>query len=200
MAPPPVSERRSRGRRPGARNELRIIGGRWRGRRLSFLDAPGLRPTPDRVRETLFNWLQALIPGARCLDLYAGSGALGFEAASRGAGEVVMVERKPQVCARLRENARRLGAEVNIVQACAQAYLRAAATPFDVVFLDPPFHQGLVAASLRALVEGGLVRPGGRVYIEAEAGLGEPPLPAGWTLLRSKRAGEVGYHLAEPGQ
>lgn len=194
-----MAERAGRGRRPGARNELRIIGGQWRGRRLSFVEAPGLRPTPDRVRETLFNWLQAVIPGARCLDLYAGSGALGFEAASRGAGEVVMVEREPRVCARLRENARCLGAEVSIVQGGAEAYLRQAA-PFDVVFLDPPFHQGLVELSLRALAEGGLLRPGGRVYIEAEAELGEPPLPAGWTLLRSKRAGEVGYHLAEPGQ
>jgi 16S rRNA (guanine966-N2)-methyltransferase len=159
---------------------------------------PGLRPTPDRVRETLFNWLQGCIEGARCLDLYAGSGALGFEALSRGAGEVVMVERDARACAALRENAVRLeaGAALTVVHAPAERYLAEALAPFDLVFLDPPFGQGLLAPACAALAARGLLAPGGRVYLEAEARLGEPALPEGWALLRRKVAGEVAYHLA----
>lgn len=180
---------------------MRIIGGAWRGRLIDFPDAPELRPTPDRVRETLFNWLQALVPGARCLDLYAGSGALGFEAASRGAAQVVMVDADAKVCAELRRQAERLGAtQVQVVHATAEAFLRGAPAPFDLVFLDPPFHRGLLAPALAQLLQHALLKPGARLYLEAEAELGEPPLPAGWRLLRSKRAGEVGYHLAAPDQ
>lgn len=183
---------------PGAKNQLRIIGGRWRSRRLIFPDLPGLRPTPDRVRETLFNWLQPVIAGGRCLDLFAGSGALGFEAASRGAGEVVLVERERRVADRLRENARLLGADnVRLVQADALRYLDSMpAQPFDVVFLDPPFGHNVLASACRLLETRGWLRDQARIYMEAEKELGMPEVPANWVLVRSKAAGQVGYHLA----
>lgn len=159
---------------------------------------PGLRPSPDRVRETLFNWLQGLIEGARCLDLYAGTGVLGLEAASRGAGEVVLVDANPEVCNTLRNRIRELQAErrVRVVHGTAEAYLRSATSPFDIVFLDPPFRQDLLAPTCELLHEQRLLKEGSRVYLEAEAELGRPRLPEGWRLLRSKRAGDVGYHLA----
>lgn len=181
-----------------ARNQLRIIGGRWRSRRLAFPDVPGLRPTPDRVRETVFNWLQEVIAGARCLDLFAGSGALGFEAASRGAGEVVLVDREHKVVERLRENARLLGAtSVQVVQTDALRYLNEKpAQPFDIVFLDPPFGHNVLAPACRALEANGWLRDQARVYMEAEKILNISDIPANWRILRSKIAGQVGYHLA----
>jgi 16S rRNA (guanine966-N2)-methyltransferase len=179
---------------------VRIIGGRWRGRRLAVPDLPGLRPTPDRVRETLFNWLAADLPGSRCLDLFAGSGALGLEAASRGAGSVLLVDRAARAVAQLQAVVRALGAAgVEVVRGEALAWLASAPGPFDVVFLDPPFGEGLltpVCARLEAL---GLVREGGLVYLELEAASPAPALPAGWETLRSGRAGEVQYHLARCG-
>jgi 16S rRNA (guanine966-N2)-methyltransferase len=177
---------------------IRIIGGRWRGRHLSVPALPGLRPSPDRVRETLFNWLQGLIDGARCLDLYAGSGALGLEAASRGAAQVVLVDRSPEACAGLRQRVRELQGEqgLEVVQMSAEAYLSTASEPFDLVFLDPPYRQDLLAPTCAELQRRGLVKPGSRVYLEAESELGRPVLPSGWRLLRSKQAGAVGYHLA----
>ena len=182
--------------RAGAPSRLRIIGGEWRGRRLPVPHAPGLRPTPDRVRETLFNWLQGVIEGAHCLDLYAGSGALGFEAASRGARSVTLVEADGRVAAHLAEQAATLDAGRLTVHARrVQAFLQQPPQPFNVIFLDPPYGQGLVADTL-ALLAQGWVAPGARVYIEAEAELGEPELPPGWTLLKTRTAGQVGYHLA----
>ena len=179
------------------KQSLRIIGGAWRGRRLAFPDVPGLRPSPDRVRETLFNWLAGVIHGSRCLDLFAGSGALGLEAASRGAAEVVMVDTSRAVVGRLRQHKQALGAEaIEIVQADALGYLHQPARPFDIVFLDPPYRKGLLQSSCQLLVEGGWLAPGGYVYLEAERELGEPALPPGWALHRSKTAGQVGYHLA----
>jgi 16S rRNA (guanine966-N2)-methyltransferase len=194
-----VRPRRPRRKGRGPQSQvIRIIGGRWRGRHLPVPALPGLRPSPDRVRETLFNWLQGLIDGARCLDLYAGSGALGLEAASRGAARVVLVDSSPEVCAGLRQCVRELQGEpgVEVVQMTAEDYLAIASEPFDLVFLDPPFHQDLLAPICMELHRRGLVKPGSRVYLEAEADLGRPTLPAGWRLLRSKQAGEVGYHLA----
>ncbi len=181
-----------------ARNQLRIIGGRWRSRRLAFPDVPGLRPTPDRVRETVFNWLQPVIEGARCLDLFAGSGALGFEAASRGAGEVVLVDRDHKVVERLRENARLLGATgVQVVQADALRYLNEKPVqPFDIVFLDPPFGHNVLAPVCRTLEANGWLRDQARIYMEAEKTLDIPDIPANWRIVRSKAAGQVGYHLA----
>ncbi|HKK13345.1 MAG TPA: 16S rRNA (guanine(966)-N(2))-methyltransferase RsmD [Gammaproteobacteria bacterium] len=188
-------------KRGAGRNQLRIIGGAWRGRRLAFPPAAGLRPTPDRVRETLFNWLAPVIEGARCLDLFAGSGALGLEAASRGAARVVLVDRNRTVVAALREHATRLDAPgVEVVQADAFGFLQTSPTgQFDVVFLDPPFGEGLLAPCIEALDRGGWLAGGALVYLEAEAALGAPALPAGWELLRSRSAGGVGYHLARPG-
>lgn len=181
----------------GPRNQLRIIGGEWRGRKLAFAELPGLRPTGDRIRETLFNWLAPYVPGARCLDLYAGSGALGLEAASRGAAKVVMLDSAPQVVRLLREHCRTLNAaQVEVLQADALDYLRGPAQPFDILFLDPPFHQDLLAPSCERLESGGWLAPRAWIYLEAERSLGEPILPEGWRLHRSKTAGDVGYFLA----
>lgn len=178
------------------RNEVRIIAGRWRGRRLRFPADSGIRPTPDRVRETLFNWLQGSIEGARCLDLFAGSGALGIEALSRGADSVVLVERDPRTTAYLQTTLAALGASGGEVRKVdVQTFLRSAGRRFDVVFLDPPFVEGALAPLLAALVDGGQLARGAHVYVEHAARDGLPTLPAGLEPRRSKRAGEVGYHL-----
>lgn len=177
--------------------EVRIIAGRLRGRRLRFPSHEGLRPTSDRVRETLFNWLQPWIVGARCLDLFAGSGALGFEAASRGAAEVVMLEQARKVLDALRVNRDRLGTGgVDLVAADALTWLAGPARPFDLVLLDPPFDQGLLGPCCSRLAEGGWIRPGGFVYLEADARAGLPPLPVGWSWYRRGRAGQVAFGLA----
>ena len=182
--------------KPRPPGHVRIIAGRLRGSKLPVADRPGLRPTSDRVRETLFNWLQPVLPGARVLDLFAGTGALGFEAASRGAAEVVLVERDPVLAADLRAQALRLHADaVRVVQADALAWLRtppADAAPFDIVFLDPPFEAGLwepAAALLPAVLA-----PAAWVYVEAPAGR-LPALPAGWMPHRSGATRDVHYGL-----
>ena len=187
----------SRSRSPGApRNTVRIIAGEWRSRRLEFPERGTLRPTPDRVRETVFNWLAPYLPGAHCLDLFAGSGAFGFEALSRGAARAALVERDAAAAAALRANAERLAAAgAEIVEADALSYLTGAAEPFDIVFLDPPYASGLLAPCLDRLAAGGWLAPTALVYSEAREGE-LPPLPAGWQLARSKTAGQVGYHLA----
>ncbi|EXJ15749.1 16S rRNA (guanine(966)-N(2))-methyltransferase RsmD [Imhoffiella purpurea] len=182
-------------------NQLRIVGGRHRGRRLSFPDQPGLRPTSDRVRETLFNWVAPVIAGARCLDVFAGSGALGFEAASRGAGEVVMLERAPRVVSLLRRNARLLGLDgTSIHQVDSLEWLGGRGRPFDLVFLDPPFADGLLEPVCERLVSNGWLTPGSRIYLEAAAKPGFPPLPNDWELVRDKTAGQVRYGLALVGE
>jgi 16S rRNA (guanine966-N2)-methyltransferase len=183
-------------KRPPQGSQLRIIGGSHRSRRLSFPELDGLRPTGDRVRETLFNWLQPLLPGAACLDLFAGSGALGFEAASRGAGRVVLVERAPLALRHLRENAAALGMpQVEIVAAEALEWLRGAPQPFDLVFLDPPFAAGLLEGCCLSLQEGGWLKPQARVYLEWDAAQARPQPPAPWAMLREKRAGQVAFAL-----
>ena len=183
---------------PGSRNSVRIIGGGWRGRRVSFPDIPGLRPTPDRVRETLFNWLQHAISGARCLDLFAGSGALGLEALSRGAKQLVFVEQAVAAARALQEQLVRFGGEARgqVVEMGAARYLRSGAQTFDIVFLDPPFGRDALAEYVPLLDAGLWLKPGALVYLENEKQAGVPPLPAHWQLLKSKSAGEVGYHLA----
>jgi 16S rRNA (guanine966-N2)-methyltransferase len=180
------------------RNSVRIIAGMWRGRRINFPDIPGLRPTPDRVRETLFNWLQHSIADIRCLDLFAGSGALGLEALSRGASEVVFVEQDPAAARALQEQLVRFAAvgKGQVLQMGAARYLRNTANPFDVVFLDPPFKTNALAEYVPMLAEGNWIKPGGLVYLENERAAGTPALPPQWELLQSKSAGEVGYHLA----
>ena len=176
---------------------LRIIGGRWRGRRLRFPATPGLRPTPDRVRETLFNWLAPTIRGARCLDLFAGSGSLGFEALSRGAAEVVFVERDPAVARYLETLLAELApGEGRVLRADAGGWLAGPPDAFDVVFLDPPFDVEVLPALLEQLVTGGWLAAGARVYVECPAARGQPAWPAGLVAHRSGRAGAVGYHLA----
>lgn len=178
-------------------SQIRIIGGQWRSRQLEFPDLPGLRPTPDRVRETLFNWLAPIVPGARCLDLFAGSGALGLEALSRGAAEVVFVEQHPLAARALRENLTRLKAtDAQVEQMEAIAWLRRSGTPFEVVLLDPPFGQGLLEPVCALLETGGWLTATAWVYLEAEASAPPPLLPTRWVWLREKTAGAVTYRLA----
>ncbi|MEQ1545350.1 16S rRNA (guanine(966)-N(2))-methyltransferase RsmD [Methyloglobulus sp.] len=180
-------------------NKLRIIGGEWRSRQIDFYDAPGLRPTPARVRETLFNWLQYDIPGSCCLDLYAGSGALGFEAASRGAKSVVQVENNPEACRALKETAVKLSAtQVKIVQSDVFRYLSGDAELFDIVFLDPPFAMNLATQTCQWLEDKGWLSQHAKIYVEAGSKMKFlNGLPDNWQLLKSKTAGEVSYHLFE---
>jgi 16S rRNA (guanine966-N2)-methyltransferase len=195
---PGVTTLKTESNATGGRNSVRIIGGGWRGRRVSFPDIPGLRPTPDRVRETLFNWLQHAIVGSRCLDLFAGSGALGLEAMSRGANELVFVEQAVAAARALQEQLIRFGADrkAQVVEMGATRYLRSAAQPFDIVFLDPPFGRDALAEYVPMLDAGNWLNVGGLVYLENERTAGVPELPSHWELLKSKTAGEVGYHLA----
>lgn len=189
----PGHKRASR-RPPGT---FRIIGGEWRSRRLDVPALEGVRPTPDRVRETLFNWLAPVIAGARCLDLYAGSGALGLEALSRGAGEVVFVDRAPGALRQVAANLELLHCERGrAVCMDAAAYLEGAVTHCDIVFLDPPYRCGLLGPAFARLMERGWVGPASAVYLEHEAEAPPPQLPPGWVLARSAAAGQVRYHLA----
>lgn len=180
-----------------ARHEIRIIAGTWRSRRLRFPAVEGLRPTPDRVRETLFNWLRDAIEGARCLDLFAGSGALGFEAASRGAARVVQVDASARVCSSLRQHCARLAADsVQVVEAQARQFLLGVAEPFDVVFLDPPFRRGWLAPLCESLERCDWLAPEALIYLEFERELGlDGLLPPTWSGWRHGTAGEVGYAL-----
>lgn len=174
-------------------NSVRIIGGEYRSRILHFPDASGLRPTPDRVRETLFNWLGQRLHGLVCLDAFAGSGALGFEAASRGAARVVMLERDGKVHEALRQNARLLQARnVDILQMDALAYLAGAGELFDVIFLDPPFDKNLLAPALQSAAT--RLRPGGKIYAESPAPLSSDH----FAVLRQGRAGLSHFCLLEP--
>ncbi len=177
-------------------NRVRIIGGDWRGRKLPVVDAPGLRPSADRCRETLFNWLQPWIGGADCADLFAGTGALGFEAASRGAASVLMIEKNPRVFAALGESAGQLQAgQVTLVPGGAMSWLaEQAADSFDIVFVDPPFDSNLGGLVLQRLERQGCVRGGGFVYVESPATVQLPP-PAGWSEWRAQKQGEVRMQL-----
>jgi 16S rRNA (guanine966-N2)-methyltransferase len=167
---------------------------------LTFFPAPGLRPTPDRVRETLFNWLAPVIRESRCLDLFAGSGALGIEAASRGAADVVLVEDNPRVVECLREQLRIFKAtQVQAVQANVLSYLATAPRVFDIVFLDPPFRAGRLPECVHLLETNGWLAAEAWIYLEAEHGL-VLDLPEHWELYRSRQAGQVDYHLARRAQ
>ncbi|MET0225575.1 MAG: 16S rRNA (guanine(966)-N(2))-methyltransferase RsmD [Dokdonella sp.] len=175
---------------------LRIVAGRLRGSRLAVADAEGLRPTPDRVRETLFNWLMPVLDGARCLDLYAGTGALGIEALSRGAGECVFVERDRTLCRQLQDNLARLKVEqARVVNDEAFGFLEyEPAQPFDLVFLDPPFAANLWNDTARRLEQGGWLAAHAQVYVEA-APTAQFTAPENWPLHREGRAGAVHYAL-----
>jgi 16S rRNA (guanine966-N2)-methyltransferase len=183
-------------RRGGQARILRIIGGTWRGRKLRFPASPALRPTPDRVRETLFNWLGTRAQGSRCLDLFAGSGALGLEALSRGAAHATFVESDAAAARELRARLLEWGAgDARVEHTDALAFLAGAASPFDLVFLDPPFDSQLLPQSAVLLERGGWLRTGALIYVEYAARSAPPALPPAWTLLKAKQAGEVGYHL-----
>ena len=185
--PRQISTHHARGRQ---QRLLRIIAGQWRGKKFRFPELD-LRPTPDRVRETLFNWLQDRVEGAHCLDLYAGSGALGLEALSRGAASVIMVEKNPAALRALRDNAQKLGATgLTVVRGDALEFARGARSRFDVAFVDPPYRLGMQVAALDLLR--GLLAAGGRVYVEGDAAF-EPP--RGWAVFRRARAGNVHFHL-----
>lgn len=177
--------------------ELRIIGGDWRSRKLRFPDAGGVRPTPARTRETLFNWLNYQLAGADCLDLFAGSGALGLEALSRGAGTVTLVDHTPALARALRENLRLLKSDRGEVVCDDVAHYLATRQrpPVDIVFMDPPFRQGWLERLLPLLDEQQWVKPDGWVYVEHESERAAPTVPSHWQLHREKSAGQVTYCL-----
>jgi len=180
------------------KGKLRIIAGEWRTRQLIFEDAPGLRPTPARVKETVFNWLQHDVQGGRCLDLFAGSGALGFEAASRGALSVVMVENNPLACRSIKENTVKFSTEkIKIKQMDVFKFLANEAEVYDVVFLDPPFNQCLAVQSCQWLEDKGCLAPNAKIYVEVEKQLTLTDMPGNWECLKNKVAGDVRYHLFE---
>jgi 16S rRNA (guanine(966)-N(2))-methyltransferase RsmD len=184
--------------RRGPPGEVRIIGGQWKRSKLHVADVPGLRPTPDRVRETLFNWLGQDLSGWRCLDAFAGSGALGFEAASRGADQVVLLERDRRLAARLGEARARLNAEQLRIEATeALTWMaRCPADAFELVFIDPPFDAPLVEPALAAATR--LVVPQGFIYVEAAQAVRIEPLASrGLALHRQGRAGAVHFHLLQ---
>jgi 16S rRNA (guanine966-N2)-methyltransferase len=180
----------------GKSNSVRIIGGDWRGRRLQVADVPGLRPTGDRSRETLFNWLQPWVPAADCLDLFAGTGALGFEAASRGAQSVMMIEKHPRALAVLRQSIEQLQAsQVNLLPGGAMTLVEDfKPDSFDLVFVDPPFDSNLGGLVLERLDKQACVRRGGFIYIESPAAKLIPP-PDGWSVWREQQMGEVCMQL-----
>ncbi|OTA19332.1 putative DNA methylase [Xenorhabdus beddingii] len=176
--------------------QIRIIGGKWRGRKLPVPDSNGLRPTTDRVRETLFNWLMPTIQGARCLDCFSGSGALGFEALSRYASHATLIEYDRNVAKQLSANLVSLNAEnANVVQGNALQYLNGEGTPFNVVFLDPPFRQGMLTEAIHLLEANGWLAAESWIYVEAESESAASEVPANWQLHREKVAGQVAYRL-----
>jgi len=177
-------------------SHLRIIGGEWRSRKLPFAASAGVRPTPDRVRETAFNWLQPVIAGARCLDLFAGSGAFGFEAVSRGAAAAILVEEDLRVVQTLQKNVELLQTDnVHVQWMDARQFLATSREkPFDIVFLDPPYRDDINDWA-RRLADSPLLGASAWIYVEASSRT-TLQLPPGWELQRSKHAGDVGYHLA----
>ena len=176
---------------------VRIIAGKWRRRRLCFPATERLRPTPDRIKETLFNWLDARITGARCLDLFAGSGGLGFEAASRGARAVSMVDNNARVVQYLQAQAAELDAsEITVVHADGLQWLGAASGRFDVVFLDPPFEPELLERVCRRLSRSACLDVDALVYLECARDVDPLPLPDGFAAIRNRTAGRVRYYLA----
>ena len=185
-------------------NQVRIIGGQWRSRLVAFPPRPGLRPTPDRVRETLFNWLRDDLPGARCLDLFAGSGILGFEALSRGAAKLVQIEQDPQTSHHLRESAKSLGCEsaTQCLTTPAANWIAAhhdSPDQFDIIFLDPPFSSpddSLLLQTCSLLAASQIPAPHAKIYIESPTPIPQDALPDPWQIIKSKKASQVHYTLA----
>lgn len=181
------------------RGACRIIGGKWRGRKIKFNDAEGLRPTTDRIRETVFNWLQPYVYQSRCLDCFAGSGVLGFEALSRGAADVLFLEKNSKTVNSIKDNIRLLAANNAAVQyADTLDWLSSAPfnDSFDLVFLDPPFHAGLLTDCCTMLASSGCLAENAIIYIEHAANQ-TFELPEHWECLKQKRSGQVGYKLYE---
>ena len=179
-------------------NRLRIIGGQWRSRQLPFPDVEGLRPTTDRVRETVFNWLQPYLPGAQVLDVFAGSGALGFEALSREAGFVNLLERSQKAAKQLQENAKTLNASnCNVHMGDSIQILATLNTQFDIIFLDPPFGKGLLPQCIELIDQHTLIKTHGWIYIESEQELNDLNIPKHWRMHREKKAGQVKLRLFE---
>lgn len=193
---------RSKSHKPNSKkitNYLRIIGGQWRSRKLAIPDLPGLRPTTDRVRETLFNWLMSAIPGANCLDVFSGTGALGLEALSRGAKFVQLIEASPVAARQLHQHLSQLQAsedDANIANTDAVKWLsQPGDQQFDVVFLDPPFRQDLLNQTCQLLETHNWLSPSAYIYVEAEQDLTTLQVPTSWSLHRQKQAGQVRFYL-----
>jgi 16S rRNA (guanine966-N2)-methyltransferase len=181
--------------------EVRIIGGAWRSRKLKFPAISGLRPTPDRVRETVFNWLTPIIQGANCLDLFSGSGALGLEALSRGAHYALLVDQAPAIINYLRQQITLL--KTSQADACL-ANIPLDKLPkqfctkhFDIIFLDPPFNRSLIKPTCDWLLKQNLLADNAYIYIEAESELEPLPIPTNWEIIKTKKSGQVGYHLLQ---
>ncbi|HDG1679802.1 TPA: 16S rRNA (guanine(966)-N(2))-methyltransferase [Kluyvera ascorbata] len=180
----------------GGMGQIRIIGGQWRGRKLPVPDSPGLRPTTDRVRETLFNWLAPSMVDARCLDCFAGSGALGLEALSRYAASTTLLEMERSVAQQLQKNLATLNAaQGKVVNTNTLAFLAQPGTPHDIIFVDPPFRKGLLEETLNLLETNGWLADSALIYVESEVENGLPPVPVNWDLHREKIAGQVAYRL-----
>ncbi len=196
MSKPSNNRHRSRQNKPTS--NLRIVGGEWRSRLIDFAPQQGLRPTPNRIRETLFNWLAPVIEGADCLDLFAGSGALSFEALSRDAQKAAIIDLSKTVCTTIQLQLDKLDCtRASIYQDSAQQWLitHGHKNQFDIVFLDPPFGQGLLSTTAKSLQVGDFLKPGAYIYIESEFTVKSKDMPENWQLLKQKRSGEVHYHL-----
>jgi len=182
--------------RSAGSGQIRIIGGLWRGRKLPVPDSNGLRPTTDRVRETLFNWLSPDIQGARCLDCFAGSGALGLEALSRHAASATLLELERPIAQQLTKNLANLGAKTaRVINTNTLQFLAQPGEPHDLVFIDPPFRKGLLEQTITLLESGGWLADEALIYVESEMENAMPPVPVSWQLYREKIAGQVACRL-----
>ena len=189
------SDNRRMAKRPNKSGQFRVIGGQWKGRKLKFFEVEGLRPSLDRVRETVFNWLHGEVRGARCLDLFAGSGAIGIEALSRGAAHVDFVELNKKASRQLETNLGLLEADDGDVwHQDANLFLANQHQPYDIIFLDPPFHKGLAQEIVSKLAQTNFIQQDTLIYLEIEQDL-ELKLPDSWELLKDKKAGQLQYRL-----
>ena len=190
-----MNKQRKQSAKPSNKGSIRIIAGTYRGRKLPVLMAEGLRPTTDRVKETVFNWLMPYIQDSVCLDCFAGSGGLGFEALSRGAGQVSFVELNKSAVQQLQENQRLLKVtNSSVIQSDALTFIKSNTIKFDVVFLDPPFRKGFVEQTAQLLNDNSLAE-NALIYVEMESEQNEQQLPVNWQLLKEKIAGQVVYRL-----
>ena len=180
-----------------SKSQLRIIGGKWRGRKLKFLNSPHIRPTHDPIRETLFNWLMHQVPHANCLDLFAGSGALGFEAVSRGADSATLVDINTAVCKQIDEEVHRFGADnISMVRASAKEFILQCRQAFEIIFLDPPFDQGILEETIQQIDNSFcLSKKGTYIYLEYRT-KHDPPLPENWQIIKQTNSLQVQAVLA----